>query len=126
MATLKGTGVTTPTPPTPPLTLDASASTWGEPRGGRVKVYAYTNHDSTVVVRGRKFERAKEGAEPLKYVADDAVARYRAVISVKPRHPSRLDLPGSLTTKIKVTATDEFGQRATDEFAKRFALLPWP
>ena len=116
-ATLNGTGVTTPTPPTPPLTLDATAHQDGV---AGLKVYAFTNHASTLVVRGREVKKTKKTTKPLA----DGDARYRVVIRVRLKHPSRFDRPGYVTANIKVAATDEFGQRATDEFReKRFYLF---
>ena len=122
-ATLNGNGVGSPTPPTPPLTLDASAHQ-DSVVAGPLKLYAFTNRNSTLVVRGRKIKKTKKTTEPL---AGDEAAGYRAVIRVRPKHPSRLDRPGWLAANIKVTATDEFGQRATVEFEKkRFYLWPRP
>ena len=124
-ATLNGTGVSTATPRTPPLTLDASAHQDSLVSGRRLKLYAFTNHASTLVVRGRKIKKTKKASEPL---AGGADAGYRAVIRVKPKHPNRLDrrTAKGRTLKIKVAATDEFGQRATVEIEKRFSLLTRP
>jgi hypothetical protein len=117
-ARLTGTGVTTPTPPTPPLTLDARAH---QDRVG-LKLYAFTNHDSTLVVRGRKIKKTKKTTKPL---AGDVVAGLWAAIRVKPKHPSRLDERGRLTAKIKVAATDVFGQTATEQLEKVLELYPF-
>ena len=100
------------------MTIDADAHQDGV---ASLKVYAFTNHASTLVVRGRKVKKTKKATEPL---AGDPDAGYRAVIRVRLKHPSRFDRPGYVTANIKVAATDEFGQRATDEFPeKRFYLF---
>ena len=118
-ATLRGTGVRTETSPTAPLTLGATA----HQEYGPLKLYAFTNHASTLVVKGHKIKKTKKATEPL----GDAEAGYRAVIRVRLRHPSRFDRPGDrparLMAKIKVAAIDEFGQRATEGFEKRFYLF---
>ena len=88
-------------------------------------MYAFTNNDSTLVVRGHRIKTSKKATEPNAVAG--SVAGYRAVIRVRLRHPSRFERPGYVTAKIKVAATDEFGQRATDEFEdKRFYLWPRP
>jgi hypothetical protein len=123
-ATLNGNGVRTPTPATPPLALDVIAIS---SRFSRPVLLAFTNNDSTLVVRGRKIKRTRKATKPDAYRAG-----YGAVIRLKPKHPSRLYDPSrfdehrNITFKIKLAATDEFGQRATDEFEKTVHFHPQP
>jgi hypothetical protein len=116
-ATLTGNGVTTPTPPTPPLTLQWEASHFvhERPPSTKVELSATTNHDSTLVVRG-----------DVKRTVVQLAAGETTGVGARLKHPRRLRLPGGWfspagerRTKIKVAATDEFGQTATDEIKTR-------
>jgi len=68
---------------------------------------AITSNDSTLVATGRKIEKTTKQA-----------AGERTEIEARLKHPRRLNerpKPGRPTVRIKVVATDEFGQTATDK-----------
>jgi hypothetical protein len=100
-ATLTGNGVTTPTPPTPPLTLDVGVV--GEVDGSKT-LYATTNHDSRLVVRGREIKKATR-----QLTGEGGPYPPSAGITLRPKHRV------ARKVKVKVKATDKFGQTATDE-----------
>jgi hypothetical protein len=88
----------------------------GALRGGRsvcdgqeAPVYRH-HYDSTLVATGRKIMKTTKQRS-----ADDFTA-----IKARLKHPKRLFEKPKFTAKIKLAATDEFGQTATDEV--RFAL----
>jgi hypothetical protein len=119
-ATLTGNGVTTPTPPVLPLSLDVSVPELGR-RGVVRGITAQTNlrpyyvegsttgahYDTTLVLRGDVKKTTKQRA---------ANTFYKDTIKAKLKHLKRLkEEPTKPRIKIKFTATDEFGQTATDE-----------
>jgi len=127
-AALTGNGVTTPTPPTPPLTLSLYAGLKAEyalygcdsippdeqdtcPRkklGRTLPFDATTSNDSTLVATGRK----------IKKTTKQLAAGEETEIKARLKHPKRLNEKpgrGKPKVKIKVAATNEFGQSATDE-----------
>jgi hypothetical protein len=97
---LGGTASTASTTPTPPLTLSVDKEAFAT---HKLRTHATTSNDSTLVVRGDVKRTTKQSAagEPTKFKA-------------RLKHPERLR-DGKLTVKIKVAATDEFGQTATDK-----------
>jgi hypothetical protein len=130
---LTGNGVTTPTPPALPLLLSLKhpRSPFAEPKAlprkkllrKKAMLYATTNHDSTIVARGgvkRTVARTTTG-EALKGTTFKAKLKHLGRLTESPREP---------TVRIKVAATDEFGQRATKEFeitlCRREAVLGKP
>jgi hypothetical protein len=120
-ATLTGNGVTTPTPPVLPLQVFLSYYGRNDVLlEKKLKFTATTNNDSTLVATGSK----------IKNTTKQLAAGEETVIKVKLKHPKRLNQKacqyrlggaagrparGCPTAKIKVKATDEFGQAATDE-----------
>ena len=130
---LTGNGVTTPTPPALPLLLSLKhpRSPFAEPKAlprkkllrKKAMLYATTNHDSTIVARGgvkRTVARTTTG-EALKGTTFKAKLKHLGRLTESPREP---------TVRIKVAATDEFGQRATKELeitlCRREAVLGKP
>jgi hypothetical protein len=102
-ATLTGTAVTTPTPPAPPLTLDKHGRK--QELEKRVKFRARTSNDSTLVATGAVKKTTKQAAA-------GEVTRFKARL----KHLKRLkERSGKPEVKIKLAATDEFGQTATAE-----------
>jgi hypothetical protein len=109
-ATLTGTGVSTPTPPALPLRLSV-----GYERAGygirkavlrkKLTLFAETNNDSTVVARGGV---KKTVANTVAGVPPTATK-----IKAKLKHLRRLKESREPKVKIKLAATDEFGQRDT-------------
>ena len=92
---------TTSTPP-PPLTLSVSAKARVEKGYGRLLIFpATTSHASSLVVTGRKIQKTTYDLEP----------GVREWIHAEFKHLPRRD---KVKVKIKATATDEFGQTATD------------
>jgi hypothetical protein len=121
-ATLTGTGVTTPTPPTLPLQVFLDHYARVAELNKKLKFLATTTNDSTLVVRGNEIKRTTKRL----------AAGEQTTIKVKLKHPSRFGAceyvtPGNPAptcgpdrthlkrpAKIKVKATDEFDQTATD------------
>jgi hypothetical protein len=131
-ATLTGNGVTTPTPPALPLTLfvracSVDAQCYPEDRKApillekKLELLATTNNDSTLVVGGGVKRTTKQ-------VAGGIETQFK----VKLKHPKRLNEEAGGANpsekhpevKIKVAATDEFGQTATDVVKLRFRRNP--
>ena len=122
---LTGNGVTTPTPPVLPLTLDEYVRDF-QPVGGRGVVNISSAwmeighchalgcpvYDAKLVLGGdviKTTKRFKVGAEIARRV------RHRP-IEARVKHLKQLKKePTNPKIKIKFTATDEFGQRVTDE-----------
>ena len=116
-ATLTGNGVRRPTPPTPPLTLVTDAFL-NEEVGKNVQFYARTDHDSTLVARGSEIEKTTKQLVAGEQSTIMAKLKHPNKIKAKLKHPSRLNERPKV--KLRVAATDEFGQTATDEV--EFAL----
>ena len=122
---LTGNGVTTPTPPVLPLTLDEYVRD-PQPVGGRGVVNISSAwmeighchargcpvYDAKLVLGGdviKTTKRFKVGAEITRRV------RHRP-IEARVKHLKQLKKePTNPKITIKLTATDEFGQRVTDE-----------
>ncbi len=110
---LTGNGVTTATPPALPLLLSAwyrgapSADRWAVLQK-KLTLFATTNNDSTVVVRGgvKKTVAHTMGGEPPTATTIKAEFKHLRQLKESPTEP---------TVRIKVAATDEFGQKATEE-----------
>ena len=111
-ATLTGNGVRRPTPPTPPLTLVADAFL-NEEVGKTVQFYARTDHDSTLVARGSKIEKTTKQLVAGEQSTIMAKLKHPNKIKARLKHPNRLNERPKV--KLRVAATDEFGQTATDE-----------
>ena len=102
---LTGTGVTTPTPPALPLMLSAGSDR-KQRLGKKIKFDATTNNDSTLVATGSKIKKTKK---QLKAVESKT-------FKARLKHPKRLkEKPTPPQVKIKLAATDEYGQTATEE-----------
>ena len=101
-ASLTGNGVTAPSPPNPPLTLDVS--TVGEVDGSRT-LHATTNHASRLVVRGRGIKKA------TRQLTGEGKPFPSARITLRPEGSEAAHRHNKVTVK----ATDGFGQRAIDE-----------
>lgn len=130
-ATLTGNGVTTPTPPVLPLTLDKSADDQKLRRSGVVKVGALTNigdclmpscpdYDTKLVLRG-------DVKKTTKHLATNT--NRETQIKARLKHLKQLrEEPTAPKIKIKFTATDEFGQTATEKtklkLCSRFVPVP--
>jgi hypothetical protein len=102
-----GNGVTTPTPPAPPLTLDVHHDGYPDYLTKKFAFGATTSNDSTLVATGsiRKTTTQLAAGEPTE-------------ITARIKHAKRLNekpKPGKPKIKIKLAATDEFGQTATDQ-----------
>jgi hypothetical protein len=114
---LTGTGVTTPTPPVLPLALFGLDVYGGkfDRVTRKLKVTAATNNDSTLVATGSK----------IKKTTTQLAAGEQTTIKARLKHPKRVaktpyligfePKPGKPKIKIKLAATDEFGQTAADE-----------
>jgi hypothetical protein len=89
------------TTPTPPLTLSVDKNAFAT---HKLRTHATTSNDATLVVTGdvKKTKKQSAAGESTKFKA-------------KLKHPERLRDDGKLTVKIKVAATDEFGQTASDK-----------
>ena len=111
-ATLTGNGVRRPTPPTPPLTLVADAFL-NEEVGKTVQFYARTDHDSTLVARGSEIEKTTKQLVAGEQSTIMAKLKHPNKIKARLKHPNRLNERPKV--KLRVAATDEFGQTATDE-----------
>ena len=121
---LTGKGVTTPTPPVLPLTLDVSVR---DPqqlgrRGvvrditataaiGHCHVLGCPDYDATLVLGGDVKKTTKQLPATKRNCATSPTT-----IKARLKHLKQLRKePTAPKVKIKFTATDEFGQRATDE-----------
>jgi hypothetical protein len=108
-ATLTGNGVTTATPPVLPLLLNVGYDSGLESRKAllkkRLTLSAQTNYASTVVARGgvKRTVAQLAGGEPPKWTTFKAKLNHLGRLKDSP-HPK---------VKIRLTATDEFGQRDT-------------
>ncbi len=118
-ATLTGNGVTHATPPAFPLEFDVyDGYSPGLPENltllkKRLTLYAHTNYDSRVVARGgvKRTVVRVAGSGPPKWKS----TRFKA----KLKHLRRLKQSPKPKVKIRLTAIDVFGQRATDELKVR-------
>jgi hypothetical protein len=126
---LSGTGVTTPTPPVLPLTLSLVFRD-DYLLARKLKFWATTNNDSTLVARGSKTKKT------TKQLAAGDVTMIKATL----KRPNRLNKKAcgaygspecggnaqrsKARAEIKLKATDEFGQTATDEIKFRFYKNP--
>jgi hypothetical protein len=100
------TASTIPTPPASPLTLGVRSSFGEAFPHQKLRFYATTSNDSTLVARGSKIKKT------TKQLAAGETTR------IKPRfkHMKRLrEKPTRPKVKIKFAATDEFDQTATEE-----------
>jgi hypothetical protein len=131
-AMLTGKGVTTRTPPVLPLRLDANADRWLElgRRGvlrkdipvrtyiGDCLLYSCPDYDITLRLRGDFRRTTKQLAANSGWVA----------IKARPKHLKQLkEEPTPPKIKMKFVATDEFGQKATDEAKVTLCsrVTPW-
>ena len=119
-ATLTGNGVTTPTPPALPLLLDVGYhSAFDSPKAllkKRLTLSAQTNYASTVVARGgvKRTVAQLVGGEPPKWTTFKA----------KLKHLKRLKQSTEPKVKIRLAATDGFGQKDTaDQLTVRLCKL---
>ena len=119
---LTGKGVTTPTPPVLPLTLDAYARDpqrlartvnigYVEAAVGHCHVLGCPDYDATLVLGGD----VKKTTMQLP-ATNQVAANEPTTIKASLKHLKQLRKePTAPKIKIKFTATDEFGQRATEE-----------
>jgi hypothetical protein len=118
---LTGKGVTTPTPPVLPLTLDTNADTQKLRRSGVVTVQARARighcimpscpdyDDTKLVLRG-------DIKKTTKHLATNAFSSEFTEIKARLKHLKQLrEEPTTPKIQIKFTATDEFGQTATEK-----------
>ena len=111
-ATFTGNGVRRPTPPTPPLTLVADAFL-NEEVGKTVQFFARADHDSTLVATGSEIEKTTKQLVAGEQSKIKARLKHPNKIKARLKHPNaKRDRP---KVKLRVAATDEFGQTATDE-----------
>jgi hypothetical protein len=111
------TASTIPTPPASPLTLGVRSSFGEAFPHQKLRFYATTSNDSTLVARGSK----------IKKTTKQLAAGEETKIAVRVKHKKQLreqSLPPPPKPKVKVkfAATDEFGQTATDELTLRILV----
>jgi hypothetical protein len=124
------TASTTPTPPAPPLTLSLALKDdhldpgWHSPQIGccwlltqKLKLRATTSNDSTLVARGdvKRTTNQLVAGEGTKFTANLKQSKWEQL-----KEEEEAPKPVRLKAKIKVKATDEFGQTVTDEFKLKF------
>ena len=131
-AMLTGDGVTTRTPPVLPLRLEANAGRWLElGRRGVVRkdipvrtyigdclLYSCPDYDITLRLRGDFRKTTKHLAANSGWVD----------IEARPKHLKQLkEEPTPPKIKMNLVATDEFGQKATDEAKVKLCsrVIPW-
>ena len=104
-AALTGSGVTTPTPPALPLLLSVSSRS-KQKLEKKVTLFATTNYDSTLVARGDKIKKTTKQLAALESTRIKPRLKHLKRLKQKPTRPK---------VKIKLAATDEFDQTATEE-----------
>ena len=102
---LTGNGVTTPTPPVLPLLLTAEGNS-KENLAKKLRLRVVANNDSTLVARGGKIKETTQQLAALDWNRFTVRLKDLKRLEEKPTRPK---------FKIKFTATDQFGQTATDE-----------
>ena len=127
-AATASTASTTPTPPAPPLTLDVLVKNdllptpprWTNPSFGdgccyslkkKLKLRATTSNDTTLVARGdvKKTTKQLAAGEETEFTVRLKQSKWKQLTEEEDAPK-----PVRLKAKIKVKATDEFGQTATD------------
>jgi hypothetical protein len=121
-ATLTGNGVATPTPPVLPVQVFLDHYARVAELKKKLRFLATTTNDSTLVVRGNEIKRTTKrlvaGEQTTIKVRLKHPGRFRACEYGHPGNPAGHCDPGRThlkhPAKIKVKATDEFDQTATD------------
>jgi hypothetical protein len=116
---LSGSGVTTPTPPALPLLLSVDAARGSiDAKPGQVVLekkltlfFATTSNDSTLVARGGKIKQTTKQLNGLEGTTIKGKVKHLKRLKEKPTRPK---------ANVKIEATDEFGQTATDELKVTF------
>jgi hypothetical protein len=120
-AALSGRGATTPTPPALPLWLSADAGRGLAPAPRtvekKVTIRALTNNDSTVVAKGGVKRTTKR-------LAASEETKIKARLKHVKRLRARLEHRKRLNVEIKLAATDEFDQTATEKTEAWFCRQP--
>ena len=112
-AATASTASTTPTPAAPDLTLGVRSSAGEAFPHQKLRFYATTSNDSTLVATGRKIEKTTK----------QLAAGEESKIKVRVKHKKQLaGGDAKATVKIKFAANDEFGQTATDEYTLRILV----
>ena len=117
LAATASTGSTAPTSAAPELTLGVRSSFGEAYPHQKLRFYATTSNDSTLVATGSK----------IKKTTKQLAAGEETKIAVRVKHKKQLRKqsgppPPKPKIKVKFAATDEFGQTATDESKLRILV----
>jgi hypothetical protein len=116
-AATASTASTTPTPAGPELTLDVRSSSGEAFPHQKLRFYATSSNDSTLVATGRKIEKTTK-----QLAAGEETKIAVRLKDKKQLKEQSLPPPPKPKVKVKFAATDEFGQTATYEHKLRILV----